>query len=150
EGAAKEDMLGGQLRGGAAAAERGLPGVLGVWVKDLKSGRALELHADEVFPTASSIKIAVLYELFRQAEEGRLDLDAVTRPPLPRVGGGGVLQELGDHVSLTWRDLAALMMAFSDNEATNLLIEAVGREAVNRRLASLGITATRLRPKMMD
>ena len=150
EAPTKEDLLWAQLRERLAAVERGLPGVLGAWVKDLSSGRTLELHPDEVFPTASSIKIAVLYELFRQAEEGHQDLDALTRPPLPRVGGGGVLQELGDHVSLSRRDLAVLMMAFSDNEATNLLIDAVGRDAVNRRLSSLGFSATRLRRKMMD
>ena len=51
------------------------------------------LRAQEAFPTASTIKIAVLYELFRQAEEGRIDLQEVTRPPVPRVGGGGILQD---------------------------------------------------------
>ena len=68
----------------------------------------------------------MLYELYRQAEEGRIDLAETTRPSLPRVGGGGVLQVLGDRVSLTWRDLAVLMMGWSDNEATNLLIDRLG------------------------
>ena len=104
-----------------------------------RDGGAIELRADEAFPTASSIKPAVLYELYRQADEGRLDLDEVTRPPLPRVGGGGVLQDLCDRVSLTWRDLAVLMMRWSDNEATNLLIRRVGRDAVNRRLDALSL-----------
>ncbi len=146
----KEAVLWSRLEERIRSIERGLDGVLGVWVKDLKTGRTLELRANEVFPTASSIKLAVLYELYRQAEEARLDLNEVTRPPLPRVGGGGVLQELGDHVSLSWRDLAVLMMGWSDNEATNVLIERVGRDAVNRRLDALGLGATRLRRKMMD
>ena len=127
-----------------------LDGVLGLYVEDLASGTTLELRADEPFPTASSIKPAVLYELYRQAEEQRLDLGEVTRPPLPRVAGGGVLQELSDHVSLTWRDLAVLMMRWSDNEATNLLIRRVGRDQVNRRLDSLSLGRTRLRREMMD
>ena len=92
----------------------------------------------------------MLYELYRQAEEGRVDLAALTTPPRPRVGGGGVLQELGDHVTLSWRDLAVLMMAWSDNEATNLLIDKVGLDAVNRRLDGLKLPAVRLRRKMMD
>jgi len=132
------------------AVDRGLDGVLGVSVKDLKGGLTLDLRPQEPFPQASSIKLAVLYELYRQAEEGRVDLAEVTRPPLPRVGGGGVLQELGDKVSLTGRDLAVLMMGWSDNAATNVLIDRVGMDAVNRRLDSLGLRATRLRRKMMD
>ncbi len=127
-----------------------LDGVLGVYVMDLASGATLELRADETFPTASSIKPAVLYELYRQADEHRLELGEVTRPPLPRVGGGGVLQELSDQVSLTWRDLAVLMMRYSDNEATNLLIRRVGREQVNRRLDALALGHVRLRREMMD
>ncbi|HEV7501453.1 MAG TPA: serine hydrolase, partial [Vicinamibacteria bacterium] len=75
----------------------------------------------------------------------------VTRPPVPRVQGGGVLQVLGDKVSLTWRDLAVLMVGWSDNEATNVLIGRVGMEAVDRRLESeLGLAHTRLRRRMMD
>jgi beta-lactamase class A len=53
-------------------------------------------------------------------------------------------------VSLTWRDLAVLMMGWSDNEATNLLIGKVGLERVNQRLDALGLTRTRLRRRMMD
>lgn len=127
-----------------------LDGVLGVTIRDLASGAIIALRPDSVFPQASSIKLAVLYELYRQAEEGRLDLGEITQPGLPRVGGGGVLQELGPSLSLSWHDLAVLMMGFSDNEATNLLIERVGLQAVNRRLEGLGLSTTRLRRRMMD
>ena len=74
----------------------------------------------------------------------------MVRPALPRVGGGGVLQELGDHVSLTARDLAILAAGWSDNEATNVLIDRVGMDAVNRRLDTLGLGGIRLRRRMMD
>ena len=76
----REEVLFGKLQGRIEDADRNLDGVLGVFVKDLKSGRSLVLHADEPFPTASTIKIAVLYELYRQAEEGKLDLAELTRP----------------------------------------------------------------------
>ena len=148
--AAKPAELVAKLRAQVEAVDGRLDGALGVYVEDLSSGTVIELRADEAFPTASSIKPAVLYELYRQAQEGRLDLQEVTRPPLPRVAGGGVLQELGDRVSLTWRDLAVLMMRWSDNEATNLLIRRVGRDAVNLRLDGLGLKNTRLRREMMD
>ncbi len=147
---AKEAVLWGKLKARIEAVERGLDGILGVSVRDLKTGASFELRGGEVFPTASAIKLAILYELYRQAEEEKIDLRELTRPPLPRVGGGGVLQELGDKVDLTWRDLAVLMMGWSDNEATNLLIGRLGLDAVNRRLDGLGLTATRLRRRMMD
>jgi len=148
--AGKQAALWDKLRSRIETVDRGLDGVLGLSVKDLKGGMTLEIRPQEPFPQASSIKLAVLYELFRQAEEGRVDLRELTRPPLPRVRGGGVLQELGDRLSLTWRDLAVLMMGWSDNAATNVLIDRVGMAAVNRRLDSLGLRATRLRRKMMD
>jgi len=148
--AEKQAALWDKLRARIEAVDRGLDGVLGISVKDLKGGMTFELRPQEPFPQASSIKLAVLYELYRQAEEGRVDLGEVTRPPLPRVAGGGVLQVLGDKVSLTWRDVAVLMMGWSDNAATNVLIDRVSMDAVNRRLAGLGLHATRLRRKMMD
>ena len=146
----KQAALWDKLRARIEAVDRGLDGVLGVSVKDLKGGMSYELRPQEPFPQASSIKLAVLYELYRQAEEGRVDLGEITRPPLPRVAGGGVLQVLGDKVSLTWRDVAVLMMGWSDNAATNVLIDRVSMDAVNRRLDGLGLHATRLRRKMMD
>jgi beta-lactamase class A len=147
---AKQGDLLAKLRARVQAVDARLDGVLGVYVRDLTTGETVELRPDEAFPTASSIKLAVLYELYRQAEEGRVDLAEVTRPPLPRVGGGGILQELGDHVSLTWRDLAVLMIGWSDNEATNVLVRRIGLDSANRRLDSLGLPGTRLRRHMMD
>jgi beta-lactamase class A len=148
--AEKEAVLMDKLRARIDAVDRGLDGVLGVAVKDLKSGATVAVRADEVFPQASSIKLAVLYELYRQAEERGVDLTEVTRPPSRRVGGDGVLHALGDGVSLTWRDLAVLMMGWSDNDATNLLIDRLGMEAVNRRLDVLELPRTRLQRKMID
>jgi beta-lactamase class A len=139
-----------KLEARAQAADARLDGVLGVYVEDLATGATVALHADEVFPTASSIKLAVLYELYCQAEEGRIDLGEVTQPPAARVRGGGVLQELGPRLSLTWRDIAVLMIGWSDNEATNVLVRRVGMDAVNRRLDALGLPRTRLRRQMMD
>jgi beta-lactamase class A len=147
---AREAALFDKLRARTAEVDRGLDGLLGFSIKDLKTGLTLELRAGETFPTASSIKAAVLYELYRQAEEGRLDMGEVTRPPGARVGGGGALELLSDLVTLTWRDLAALMFAFSDNEATNVLTRRLGLDAINRRLDALGLPKTRMRRLMMD
>lgn len=146
---AKEEALWAALRRKVEGVEQRLDGVLGVSVKDFTTGATYELRPDEPFPQASVIKLAVLYELYRQAEEGKIDLGEVTRPPAARVDGG-VIFRLGDRLSLTWRDLAVLMMGWSDNAATNILIERVGMDAVNRRLDLLGLPRTRLKRRMID
>ena len=145
-------ILEAKLQAELKAVESGLDGVLGLAFKDLTTGKTLFVNEREVFPQASSIKIAVLAEIFKQAEEGRLDLDAfLTVDDGNRVAGSGVLYFLGrPSLSLSVRDTAVLMVVLSDNTATNLLIDKVGMEAVNRRLDALGLGKTRLRRKMMD
>lgn len=129
----------------------GLDGVLGLAVLDLTSGEPIATRfAGEPFPTASTIKLAVLYELFKQADEGRLTLDQPL--PLARdriVGGSGVLQHLTSPV-LPLRDYATLMIVLSDNTATNIVIDAVGMPAVATRMQTLGFGDVRLGRKMMD
>jgi beta-lactamase class A len=127
-----------------------LDGVLGYSALDLTSGEEIGRLDQQDFPTASAIKLAVLYEAFRQADEGTLDLDAPS--PLDRTqvaGGDGILRALGTPV-LAWRDHAVLMIALSDNTASNILIEKTTMRKVNARMQSLGLGAIRLRRKMMD
>jgi beta-lactamase class A len=127
-------------------------GLVGVAIKDLSTGYTYYLNENEVFPTASSIKITILLEVLKQAEEGKLKLDEfIDLRPEVKVGGGPILAFLGNpSLRLSIKDLCILMVVLSDNTATNILIDRVGLEAVNRRLTSLGLTQTRLRRKMMD
>jgi beta-lactamase class A len=129
-----------------------LDGVLGVAILDLSTGQKYLLHADEVLPTASSIKIAILAELYRQAQQGKLNLrELYTLQQSDIVGGSGIAEALTPGVTrLTIRDVAALMISVSDNSATNIIIDRVGMENVNALLDSLALTHTRLRRKMMD
>ena len=132
--------------------DRSLDGVLGVAILDLTSGQKFLLHADEVFPQASSIKIAVLAELYHQAQSGKLklnDLYAVQASDL--VPDSDIMGGLTPGVTrITLRDLATMMVAVSDNSATNVLIDRVGMENVNALMNSLSLSHTRLRRKMMD
>lgn len=128
-----------------------LDGVVGFIVTDLTTRETVAARLErEAFPTASAIKLSVLYELMKQAEAGSLRLD--TPVPVDRatlVGGSGVLQYLGTP-SLSLRDHATLMIMVSDNSSTNIVIRAVGMEKVNARMASLGLGDIRLRRLMMD
>jgi beta-lactamase class A len=127
-----------------------LDGVMGFALVDLTSGERFDRLANETFPTASTIKLAILYELFRQADEGRIQLGATrTLDRRYAVGGSGILNDLTTP-TLSIRDYATLMIVLSDNTATNVLIDAVGMDNVTKRMATLGLRATRLRRKMID
>jgi beta-lactamase class A len=148
----KEQVLWQKLEATITGVDRNLDGVLGVAILDLTTGQKYLLHADEVLPTASSIKIAILAGLYHQAQQGKLKLgDLYTLQASDLVGGSGVANALTPGVTrLTLRDVAALMITVSDNSATNIIIDRVGMENVNALLDSLGLTHTRLRRKMMD
>jgi beta-lactamase class A len=125
-------------------------GVVGYTIVDLTSGDRYAHLDRETFPTASTIKLAVVYELFKQAEEGKVRLDdTIVLDRAQAVGGTGVLVEMGTP-TLSIRDYAVLMVTLSDNTATNVLIDRLGMENVTRRMASLGLNGTKLRRHMMD
>jgi beta-lactamase class A len=148
----KEQILWQKLEATIGAVDHNLDGVLGVAIVDLTTGQKYFLHADEVLPTASSIKIAILAELYRQAQQGKIKLDDLyTLQSSDLVSGSGIAGALTPGMTrLTIRDVAALMISVSDNSATNIIIDRVGMENVNALLDSLGLTHTRLRRKMMD
>jgi len=127
------------------------PGVAGIAVRDAAGEGGLSLNSDEIFPTASSIKIHVLMQLLARAEAGEVDLDE--RVPLDRqeiVQGSGVLCHLAGPVTLSLLDIATLMIIVSDNTATNICIDRAGIDGTNALLRSLGLEQTVLRRKMMD
>jgi beta-lactamase class A len=147
---AKRSALQQALERRLQAIAESVDGVMGYEVLDLTTSTRFGRLQDEVFPVASTIKLAILYELFKQADEGRSKLDEV-RPLDSRhvVGGAGVLREL-NAPAMPLRDYATLMIVLSDNTATNVVIDAVGLQNVTARMAGLGLGATRVRRRMMD
>ncbi|MGH9550402.1 MAG: serine hydrolase, partial [Terriglobales bacterium] len=150
--AVKQEVLWQKLEANINQVDHGLDGVLGVAILDLGSEKKFVLHGDDVFPQASSIKIAVLAELYRQAQAGKLKLsDLYTVQSADLVPDSTIMGGLTPGVTrITLRDLATMMVAVSDNSATNVLIDRVGMENVNALMDSLGLAHTRLRRKMMD
>ncbi len=127
----------------------GFSGMLGVWVKSLDAGEVCEWNARETYPAASTIKVPILYEVFRQAGEGRFRLaDTSTLRAEDIVGGSGILKDLTPGLVLTVKDLATLMIVVSDNTATNMVIDLVGLDAVNTSCERLGLSRTRLENKV--
>jgi beta-lactamase class A len=120
-------------------------GRLGVMVRDLATGAELRWNADDTFPTASTMKLPLLYALYRLAQEGEIDLaDRVTLRREERVPGSGVLQHLDAGLQPTVRDLAELMIIVSDNYATDLLYRMVGRERLAGIMSEHGLAGTHL------
>jgi beta-lactamase class A len=155
---AKQQSLWTKLESTISEIDQHLDGVLGVALEDLSTGQKFLLRSDSVFPQASSIKIAVLAELYHQSQlaahgtPGKAKLsDLYTMQSSELVPDSDILGGLTPGITrLTNRDLAVMMVAVSDNSATNVLIDRLGMDNVNALLDSLGLRHTRLRRKMMD
>jgi beta-lactamase class A len=137
-----------QQRIGELAA--GFSGELAVAATNLATGEQVAFEADRVHATASTIKVPILVEVFRQAREGTLSLDErIELRAEERVGGSGILKELGGGLNPTIQDIATLMVVVSDNTATNMLIDRVGGvERVNRTMRELGLETIDLRTRI--
>ena len=125
---------------------RDFSGRFGLYAFDLRRREEIAVRADAVFPSASTIKLFVLRELYRQAEAGVVDLagDCVEMGERDRVIGSGVIKDLTAGLALSLRDAATLMVTVSDNTATNLLIARLGVRAINTGARRAGYSATHL------
>ena len=129
----------------------GFAGVAGVSVKDLTRGDGLSVNGGDEFPTASTIKIHILTRLLSRAEAGEINLgERIKITPEKHGAGSGVLHNMENEPDVSVLDVAILMIIVSDNTATNLCIDWAGIEGTNALLRDMGLTATKLRRKMMD
>lgn len=113
-------------------------------------GRRFGHRSDDVFLSASTIKIAIMVALFQAVDRGELSLeDPYVLQAADKVPGSGVLQQLHDGIELTLGDVVYLMMSISDNPATNILIDCLGFDAVNRAMRDIGLERSVLGRKMM-
>ncbi|MDP3542461.1 MAG: serine hydrolase [Elusimicrobiota bacterium] len=126
----------------AKMAER-YPGRVAIYLKDMKSGRTWTHHADDLFPSASLIKVPVMIAAFYKIRDGRLALDeriAITRRN--RVGGSGSLKWRPDGTKLTVRQLLVHMINESDNTATKMVLDHLGIGYVQQQFPRMGLLYT--------
>jgi beta-lactamase class A len=96
--------------------------------------------ADRRYVAASTVKIAIMVELFRRVDAGRDGLDQIhVLRAEDQAAGSGVVKELHPGIAFTVGDLCYLMMAISDNSSTNILIDRVGMAEVNATMQRLGM-----------
>jgi beta-lactamase class A len=124
---------------------KNVPGITGVSARHFSTGKGVQYNSDTVFFTASTLKVPLLVELYRQVDQGKLDLgERVNLTNGLRVPGSGVLKELGEGLQPALHDLATLMIIISDNSATDILYRRVGRENIDSMLKEFGLTRTRI------
>jgi beta-lactamase class A len=125
-------------------------GKVAVAVKHLGSGESFRYHGDQVMPTASLCKFPVMIEAYRQAAAKQVDLDAfITLKKEDKVGGSGVLMyHFSDGSRFKLRDAVRLMIAYSDNTATNLVLDAIGIGATAATMEKMGYPNTKIHSKV--
>ena len=131
---------------------RGFDGVVGYELIDLRGGRKHTRNEERLFATASAIKTAILVTALQRLGTGG---GTLAEPYIPRtediIPSSPILSGLTMGVTkLTSRDLLSIMIATSDNTATNVLISRVGMDSVNQLLDRAGLPKTRFRRKMLD
>jgi beta-lactamase class A len=111
--------------------------------RNLTTGAEIGHRPDAVMPTASTIKLLVLAELYRQVEASDIRLDdPVTMTPEDRHGGSGILKDLSPALVATVHDHATLMIALSDNTSTAVLVRLLGLERMLASARAWGMTET--------
>ncbi len=128
----------------------GFQGKVTLYAKNLATGESYNLNAEQPVRTASTIKLAIMTECFAEAAAGKLDLNEHLKVTADeKVSGSGIVQDLSVGDELPIRDMIDLMIVLSDNTATNLILNRIGGNAVNARMAELGLQETRVMRKIL-
>ena len=127
------------------------PGDMAVFAKHLGSGETLAQDADTVYETFSVIKVPIMAEVMRQAEAGAFSLDdrIAYKNGMARLPSG-LLYMMDEGLQPTVRDLLKLMIVISDNSATDILGDKVGRDKVTQFMGKLGLAHTEVRYSDLD
>lgn len=115
------------------------PGTYGLYFIDLNSGREFGYNALTPFHAASTFKLPLNLYLYREAAEGRLDLnEELLYAKRHLEGGTGILKEQKPGSRYTVAQLSELSIIESDNVATNMLLERLERRKIKKFMRSLG------------
>lgn len=128
---------------------------MGIVLEDLKTGEKLEKNPDISFSSASLIKYPIMWSLFEQVSEGKIDLQEVhTLVKEDKAGSSvydsSVLRELHEGIPLTLEDCLNFMIVISDDTATNIIMKKLGFETMNASFERLGLKGTKAGRLMMD
>ncbi len=133
----RESLLENRL----AAAQEHYSGQFSLAARNLQTGEEILVDPNRSYPTASTFKVPIMVEVFRQIEAGEFALsDRIALKASDMVDGSGVLRDLQEGIAPTVHDLLMLMIIVSDNTATNMLLERVGGgDVVTATMAGMGL-----------
>ncbi|MGH9596165.1 MAG: serine hydrolase, partial [Edaphobacter sp.] len=124
-------------------------GDVALFAENLKTHETVAISPDTPVQTASVIKLAILYEALEQVRSDKVHFDdKITLAKADQVPGSGVLLFFDTPLSLTLKDLLTMMVVMSDNTATNLVMDHLGIEDIDARIAKLGLKNTYLYKKI--
>ena len=124
-------------------------GKVALYATQLNTGKSVAIDADKPVQTASVIKLTILFEAMEQVRAGKARWDEkITLAKSDGVSGSGVLTFFDTPLTLTLKDVLTMMIIVSDNTATNLAIDRFGVDAVNARIAWMGLKDTHLYKKI--
>ena len=123
-----------------------------VFVWDYDTGNYADINGEEIFSTASIIKLPVLLQLFKSIEANQLSLyDRMVLTDYYRAEGSGSLQYKAENSAYTIDKLARLMITESDNSATNMLMSRIGSMTdVNQGIRDWGLKNTHINAWLPD
>ncbi len=140
-----------QLQTQVQAIRQQFPGDMAVYMKNLQTGEEIAIDADTTYETFSVIKIPIMAEVFHQAEAGKFSLDErIALKPGDQRLPSGILYTMQPGLNPTIRDLLTLMIIISDNVATDLLADKVGRPNVAGYMHELGLKNTNIQYSDLD
>ncbi len=127
------------------------PGRVAIFLRDLRSSRTWSYHPDDLFPSASLIKVPVMAAVFSKIGSGDIRLnDRLTLRRRFRVGGSGSIKWRPDGTQLTVDELLLHMITESDNTATKMLLDAIGIGYAQEAFPKLGLLYTGIYPEGMS
>jgi len=127
------------------------PGIVGLYVEDIETGMYMAYNAKRLFPSASVVKIPIMAAVFKYLKERKIP--ETYKLPLKRhhkASGAGRLKYSRIGSKFTIIELLERMITESDNTATNMLVELLGFDYLNRAFAEFGLKATNIHRNVMD
>lgn len=126
-------------------------GKIGFYYKSLVTGEEIAFNENEEFLAASVIKLPIMATVFHEAAMGYADLsEVITVRHTNKVPSCGALNLFTNEPQVDIRTLCRLMIAISDNTATNVLINQFSIEGLNKKFNEIGLIKTKVNRLLFD
>jgi len=122
----------------------GFRGVVGVYVKNLKTNKFVAINADTIFPTASMVKIPIMVGTFDKILKGEIKYDQELTYKDSLHYDEGIVGSLKDGAKIELNKVMMLMCTVSDNTGSLWLQAMAGGTRINAIMDSLGLKSTRV------